>query len=127
MKSVKLAAVVSVVVALAALAGMEWLSWCYMAPLPPDPGCEVALARTAAKTEVVRRVRDGELTLFQAAASFRDIGATGDANDEALCRQVISWASLEEEGGKSAALVVRLQDELDDHLLDNGGVVLGAE
>jgi len=99
-----------------------------------------ALQRAAAREEIVARLLAGELTLFEAAARFRDLNAAtpeiahnirlrfpGLSAEHAVCRQVITF--VEEEMRRCAPEKVRvvrarLEDELADHLRRHGRVCL---
>jgi hypothetical protein len=98
------------------------------------------LARTAAKREIAAEVAAGRLSLFEAAARFRDINARTPGLAEhvcnasprvtyevLLCRQVITVveAILEEESpGRAEEIATRLRAELQRHLDRHGRVVL---
>jgi hypothetical protein len=90
----------------------------------------VLLKRIDAKTSVVKKVIDGQLSLREAAASFRKLNScpNGDVDDyrvlfpgtseeECLCRQVIAWVSCELRSRHAdKAMIGRLEAELADHL-----------
>jgi len=131
-KSMKRVAGVSLVVALASLAVLEGLSWAYTAPMSRSRQSEVLLERIAARTDVLDRLRGGELTVVEAAAKFRDLNADPDSDAEKLCHQIISLATAQESAAPShdqgKALAQRLEDELDQHVLSNDGrVVLASQ
>ena len=70
----------------------------------PGPQCEAFKARIDAKTQIIARLRAGELNLFEAAgwfacvnrepAEFADYSwrnLSGGSDEEKLCRQVLLW------------------------------------
>ena len=70
----------------------------------PGPQCEVFKARIEAKTQIIARLRSGELNLFEAAGWFACVNREpaefadhswrnlpGGSDEEKLCRQVIFW------------------------------------
>jgi hypothetical protein len=97
-----------------------------------DRQSEETVRRLTAKGEAVQEVLDGRLTLWQAAARFRDLDATARASarrqarrrfpglseDERSCRQVIAWAAEADEKrpGGGTGLARRLTAELEDAL-----------
>jgi hypothetical protein len=105
------------------------------------PEAQVTIRRVKAKSEVIDRVRRGEITLFEAAAWFRHLNSEppeypenswrqlrGDCNNEKVCRQVILWVDGQL-GGKAPAnevdeLVMHLEAELQRHLAEHGSVIL---
>jgi hypothetical protein len=88
--------------------------------------------RLVAKEDTVREVQEGRLTLWQAAARFRELDATAPASvcretarrfpdiseDERCCRMVILWAAEAEQRqpGGGTGLARRLTAELEDAL-----------
>jgi len=128
MKSVNRMVGLSLVVVLASLAVMEWLSWKYTAPMSPSQHSAVLLERIAAQTGILDHLRDGQLTVVEAAAKFRDLNANPDSDAEKLCHQVIGFATVQESEATSQdqgkALAQRLEDQLDQHIFDNDGVML---
>ena len=101
----------------------------------PGPQCEAFKARIDAKTQIIARLRAGELNLFEAAAWFACVNREpaefadrtwqnlpGSSDEEKLCRQVLFWvrgnlahAMPESEmdsfvAGLEARLSVRLRD-----------------
>lgn len=92
----------------------------------------------AAKDRVVAELAGQRLTLFEAAARFRDASAgnprfyialrtyyPGATDDECLCRNVIHYTENVLEGQPhQAAVVARLRAELQDHLDRYGTVSL---
>jgi hypothetical protein len=97
-------------------------------------------ARNAAKRRFAAEVAAGRLTLFQAAARFRDLNARtpglaehvcnaspGIPYEVLLCRQVIAIteAVLEEQSsGRADEIVPRLRAELQQHLDRHSKIVL---
>jgi hypothetical protein len=74
------------------------------APDEPAPGeFENYMARQEAKRRVAGELLDGRLTVFEAAALFREINqggprvavSAGDSEEDFLCRQAITWARAE--------------------------------
>jgi hypothetical protein len=92
--------------------------------------------RSAAKELIVRSLIEGRITLFEAAALFRDLNreypelrfldAPGDSEEEKLCRQVIRWVEAvlgaPERAGRDAS--ARFEEELRWHKQQNGKVIL---
>jgi hypothetical protein len=80
-----------------------------------DRQSEETVRRVTAKEEAVQEVLDGRLTLWQAAARFRDLDATAPASarrqaarrfpglseDERSCRQVIAWPPRRMRNGRA--------------------------
>ena len=73
--------------------------------LEPGTKCDVFKARIGAKSQIIERLRGGELDLFEAAGWFGHVNhepaefadrswqfLPGDSDEEKLCRQVILWA-----------------------------------
>jgi|GEM_PF-3368918 len=98
---------------------------------------QIYLQRYGVKEHAVQDLLAGRLELLQAAAQFRDvekslpvtwaprIAATGPAEEERLCRVVISMARgwmLENVPAQAAAATARLEAELEQHR-DPDGVV----
>jgi hypothetical protein len=93
---------------------------------------EATVRRLVAKEDTLRELVDGRLTLWQAAARFRDLDATAPASarreaerrfpgipaEERCCRLVIAWAAAWEERqpgggtGRSRRLTAELEDAL---------------
>jgi len=85
-----------------------------------DGEVQAALRRTAAKAEVAGEAVAGRLTLFEAAARFRDLDADapqeyrrgwlnlteGTSDEERYCRQVLGYAALALRGRADAADVL---------------------
>jgi len=85
-----------------------------------DEQVRAAWRRIAAKDEVAREAAEGRLTLFEAAARFRDLdadapeayrrgwrcGREGASDEERYCRQVLGRAAVAAHGrpGQAAAL-----------------------
>ncbi|NBO92219.1 MAG: hypothetical protein EBV06_07875 [Planctomycetia bacterium] len=107
----------------------------------PSEQNEIVRRRIMVKTEIIARLIEGELSLFQAAARFRTINAqpmgiediswqrlNGIDDGEKLCRQVLSWVRFQ--GDTSARhhsrqhLIEQLESELNQHILAHGGVRL---
>jgi hypothetical protein len=101
----------------------------------------VVLERIKARSSVIARLRMGELTLFEAAAWFRQINSEpanypdrnwekmpGDSVNEKVCRHVITWVcgQMSDQAPESEVKMVewRLEEELDCHLATHGRVVL---
>jgi hypothetical protein len=91
-----------------------------------------AVRRRAAREEIVARLLAGELTLFDAAAHFRDLNAEAPevthflrlrfpdlSAEHAVCRQVIMFVAEE-----LTEAVARLEDELAEHLRRHGCIRL---
>jgi hypothetical protein len=86
---------------------------------------QAVLRRVLAKTEAVKELRAGRLTLVQAAARFRDADAAGPpgcepgplpADEEGLCRAVIAWVRgsyVVDRFPEAPAMVARLEAELE--------------
>ena len=101
------------------------------------------LARTDGRREVVRELRRGRRNLFEAAAAFRELNArpgapasleryyfAASADEETLCRQVITWVRNEQHEEPPEAArerAARLEAELEAHLRHHGGVRLPGE
>jgi hypothetical protein len=102
---------------------------------------QIAMRRVKEKTEVIRRLRRGELTLFEAAAWFRHINneppeysnttwqrLPGNCNNEKVCRQVLYWVTGQLVGrapqSEINALLERLEGELQQHIVEHGSVIL---
>jgi hypothetical protein len=97
-----------------------------------DRQSEETLRRLVAREDAVRAVQGGRLTLWQAAARFRDLDATAPASarrvaarrfpgiseDERCCRLVIAWlaAAEEKQPGGGTGLARRLTAELEGAL-----------
>lgn len=105
------------------------------------PDSDVVARRIAAKTAVMRKFRDGDLTLFETAGWFRYLNAEppetpdnywkhlpGESVNEKHCRQVIVWLGpqMADRAPASEIKVVRqrLEKELGDHLAQHGKVIL---
>jgi hypothetical protein len=104
-----------------------------------DAGGAAVVGRVLAKDRVIRELRDGRLTLAEAAAHFGALNAAGGESrvnlvshypgateQERLCRQVIRWAeSVAKTESHAAAeqLRQRLEDELACLLAQDGGAV----
>ena len=127
-------------VMLALLTAALVAAWAYVPASHREPGSTLladvpdevrrATARIQAKNLAIDDLLDGQLTLLEAAATFRAINATnrdvtaalrrdwpGNSDAERICRQVIHWAGLraqERQGASHAELTVaRLERELD--------------
>jgi hypothetical protein len=103
----------------------------------------VVRRRLLGKFAITRDLLDGRLTLFQAAARFRELEALtseyiyyprtlypGATDEERLCRQVIVWAHNEAmciTPSQAASLVERLEAELHEHICQHGTVRLPEE
>ncbi len=104
---------------------------------------EIVRERIFAQYEITNNVIAGRLTLFEAAAAFRDVrertkvyvnravtNFPGDTLEERQCRQVISWVRSElstvspDEG---ELLVEQLEAELQEHKRQHGTVRLPKE
>ena len=93
----------------------------------------ISLERIRSKEKVVDALLNGEMTLFEAAASFRSLHQDARTwydprcappafdDGESWCRQVINWAELQLRHGHSASLAIaerecleaELQEEMD--------------
>jgi hypothetical protein len=122
-------------------------------PVPDDPYSEaerrweelcrfdgVLIARMAERRELVHQVRDGQISLFAAAAEFKRLNSLGNpskfdplltfpgaSQNEKLCRQVIVWLQQEMDGlppRQRQLIIDRLEEDLCDHLGRNGTVIL---
>jgi hypothetical protein len=100
----------------------------------------VFIARSAQRKAIVEEVRDGKLSLFEAAAEFKRLNSlprptkmdpvypfAGKSENEKVCRQVITWLhSYMDDLPPSQREVVleRAEADLRDHLARNGTVIL---
>jgi hypothetical protein len=89
---------------------------------------EAALRRLEAKSEVVKGLLAGRMTLFEAVAWFKDVNDTypevpsdhgtyfsADSEEESLCRQVLAWVEAEVQWlppSQREALINRWRGEL---------------
>jgi hypothetical protein len=107
-----------------------------------ERGRQIALRRVEIKTEVATELIAGRLTLFEAAARFRDLkdppkaywsllrrAYPGKSDAECICRSTIDWTvnvALDQPCGEPGAAAVRsrLEGELRAHLLRFGKVRL---
>jgi hypothetical protein len=92
--------------------------------------------RIAAKELIVKNLIDGRITLFEAAALFRDLNhaypelpsvdAPGDSEEEKLCQQVLRWVKmvLETAEPTDRDILAHLEEELRRHKQQNGKVIL---
>lgn len=100
-----------------------------------DRSVAIMATRALARREVIRRLQEGELSLVQAAAMFRDINNSpawhpcdirrifpGNSGEEKLCRQVIVCARSQTQNEQ---FVAELEREL-VRLLAAGEIVLPA-
>ena len=103
-------------------------------------GNEVSVRRLQAKSAVSQKLIDGEISLWEAAAWFRDISrATATTDDaaapedagkpeaERFCRQAIRWAGATAHtisAERSEEVVALLQAQLDERLRRDGEVAL---
>jgi len=109
--------------------------------IPVGEATAVRVRRIERKMMVVRRLLDGDLSLVEAGAHFRDLNAgpsgmedvswhelPGADDGERLCRQVISWARAEMakacSPGELQANTARMERELGEHAATHGGVTL---
>ena len=96
---------------------------------------QAVIARLVAKSEVIRDLRAGRLTLALAAAKFGrlnalppecppDLGEYGDCagEGERLCRQVIYWV-IAADPAQAEVLRGRLETELARLLAENNGAI----
>lgn len=107
----------------------------------PTEQSAVIMRRVAAKNRVIDQLIAGEMTLVEAAAWFRYLNENpsryrhdyrdwpGDSDEEKACRQVLSWAEVRvlsqaESKSQAAAMVQRLEDELEQTLRREGRVEL---
>ena len=107
----------------------------------PGPKCEVFKARIDAKSQIIARLKAGDLDLFEAAgwfgcvdrepAEFADRSwqnLPGGSDEEKLCRQVILWVrgNLSEPKPQSEldSFVAELEARLSARLCDCGRVEL---
>jgi hypothetical protein len=100
----------------------------------------VFMARSAQRKAIVEQVRDGNLTLFEAAAQFKRLNHqpqptkldplypfAGQTENEKVCRQVITWLTSYVQDlppSQGEAVLERAEAELRDHLACNGTVIL---
>jgi hypothetical protein len=109
--------------------------------IPADDRTAVRVRRIDRKMVVVRRLLDGDLTLVEAGALFRDLNACpsgmedvswhdlpGADDGERQCRQVIAWARAEMVNACSPdelqTNMARLERELEEHVTAHNGVTL---
>lgn len=109
--------------------------------IPSPKLAEVVTRRIRAKAEVIDRMKEGDLTLFEAAGWFRHFNAeppecsenrlhhfTGNTENERVCRQVISWAVGEMSNGASDTEIkaeeARLTRVLTEHMKQHQGNVI---
>jgi len=96
-----------------------------------DGEVQAALRRTVAKSQVAGEAVEGRLTLFEAAARFRDLDADatedyrrawratvgGSSDEERYCRQVLGYAELVlRDRSDDPAALGRLKAQLDQAL-----------
>jgi hypothetical protein len=96
-----------------------------------DEALQATQRRTVAKAELAQEAAAGRLTLFEAAARFRDLDAgvtedyrcgwrhlaEGASDEERYCRQVIGYARLAlRDRSDGPALLDRLRAQLDEAL-----------
>jgi hypothetical protein len=108
---------------------------------PPPEAALILTRRINAKSCIMEKLRAGELTLLDAAGWFRRLNAEpptypdhhwqrmpGDTPDEKICHQVIRWVDAyfydRAPASEVAALIHRLEKELQDHRAANGTVKL---
>ncbi len=100
----------------------------------------VITARVRHRLELVQKLRDGEITLFEAAAEFKRMNRLasppmadalvrfgGASDNERVCRQVIHWLYYNTDElppSKRQVVMQRVEAELSDHLARNGTVIL---
>ncbi len=100
----------------------------------------VFMARSAQRKAIIDQVRDGKLSLFEAAAQFKLLNHqpqpttldpvypfAGKTENEKVCRQVITWLTSYVENlppSQGQAVLERAEAELRDHLARNGTVIL---
>jgi hypothetical protein len=100
----------------------------------------VFIARSARRKAIVEEVRDGKLSLFEAAAEFKRLNNLprptkldplypfpGKSENEKVCRQVITWLYSYVQDlppSQGQAVLERAEAELRDHLARNGTVIL---
>jgi hypothetical protein len=99
------------------------------------------MARTEQRSTIVAKVRDGDMSLFEAAAQFKRLNHLpnpsshvglalfrGACENERLCRQVIHWLDGNALSGwphsRRRAVLDRVEAELHQHLERHGTVVL---
>jgi hypothetical protein len=97
-----------------------------------------SVERLREKNKITWRVLSGNLTLFEAAARFAQMGERGSgrlccqqsppgaSEEERLCRQVISWAettaAMERSANEAVRVRHKLEAELQEHLKHAGAV-----
>lgn len=107
----------------------------------PDAVCHMYQQRITAKIAVMKRLRSGELNLFEAATWFRYLNQEptkhidhawkhfpGESDEEKVCRQVIVWAKGHFSGlvpeSELEQLLAKLEQQLSDRLCERGRVEL---
>jgi hypothetical protein len=101
---------------------------------------EVVKRRLEAKRKIIRLLLEGRFTLFQAAALFGYLNDApedcpdlyrlrwpGRSDGEKLCRQVIGWVESDKARTASTELDLlreQLDNELEEHMRANGGLVV---
>jgi hypothetical protein len=108
---------------------------------PPSDECQIVIRRIAGKQRVVERLLEGELSLLEAAATFRSLsdnppefpcpfrlGTPGRSDGEKACQHLIRWLEsyLLSRITRSQAteIVCRYQAELDALLVENEEITL---
>jgi hypothetical protein len=100
----------------------------------------ILIRRHAAKEKVVKAVLEGRMSLLQAARLFQDLDENpadcrndyrsffpGRSDGEKLCRQVLEWTQsqmVDAPPSQAAAVLERLQAELQENMDRNGGLVV---
>jgi hypothetical protein len=108
---------------------------------PVEDESDVVARRIVARTEIIRRLIDREMTLFDAASWFRILNETpahrpqmswkklpGGCDNEKVCRQVLLWARVHLRdtvpSSQAKATLAALESELSEHIARNGKVNL---
>jgi hypothetical protein len=100
----------------------------------------VFMARSAQRKAIIDELRDGGLSLFEAAAEFKRLNHqpqptkldplypfSGKSENERVCRQVITWLYSYVDNlppSQRQAVLERAEGELRDHIARNGTVIL---
>lgn len=100
--------------------------------LTAEPRAQVArplsstATRVAAKQAIVAQLIAGQLSLWEAAARFRQAASAVSADAESVCRTLIGWVALAlaERPEQADAVTERLECDLQERLERCGCVVL---
>jgi hypothetical protein len=110
------------------------------ATFPARTVAQQTLQRVREKQQIIDDLIAGRLDLFQAASHFQSLsrGQSGGmsllwgpetSNPENLCRSVIGWANLalRERPERAALIAEQLEQELQSHLTQHGGMCILGE